>query len=136
MAKITVVVVDDHPLFRQGVVDAFSLEKDLKVLGQAASGNEALAMIKIPEKIQVQKNIPEALSLTVDSNKIMRVFINIIKNAADAMPNGGTLKIQTNNLHLDELHACQIPELPAGRYVLLSVSDSGIGMDAETRSKI
>ena len=46
MSKITLVVVDDHPLFRQGVVDAFLLEKDFKVLGQAASGNEALTMIK------------------------------------------------------------------------------------------
>lgn len=60
MAKITLVVVDDHPLFRQGVVDSFSLEKDLKVLGQAASGDEALALIQKlePDVAIVDVNLP------------------------------------------------------------------------------
>src|SRR3990170_6540963 len=60
VAKITVVVVDDHPLFRQGVVDAFSVEKDLKVLGQAASGNEGLSLIKElkPNIAVVDVNLP------------------------------------------------------------------------------
>jgi DNA-binding NarL/FixJ family response regulator len=60
MAKITVVVVDDHPLFRQGVVDSFSIEKDFKVLGQAESGTEGLEMIKklIPQVAVVDVNLP------------------------------------------------------------------------------
>jgi DNA-binding NarL/FixJ family response regulator len=44
-SKISVVIVDDHPIFRQGVVDAFSMEKDMKVVGQASSGQEGLQMI-------------------------------------------------------------------------------------------
>jgi len=61
MSKITLVVVDDHPLFRQGVVDAFLLEKDFKVLGQAASGNEALTMIKelLPQVAVIDVNLPQ-----------------------------------------------------------------------------
>jgi two-component system, NarL family, response regulator DegU len=43
--KISLVIVDDHPIFRQGVVDAFSMEKDMNVVGQAASGQEGLEMI-------------------------------------------------------------------------------------------
>lgn len=60
MAKITVVVVDDHPIFRQGVVDAFSLEKDLQVLGQASSGSEALDLINKlqPQIAVVDVNLP------------------------------------------------------------------------------
>jgi DNA-binding NarL/FixJ family response regulator len=60
MAKITVVVVDDHPLFRQGVVDSFSIEKDFKVLGQAESGTEGLDMIKklVPQVAVVDVNLP------------------------------------------------------------------------------
>ena len=46
MEKIKLVVVDDHPLFRQGVVDALSLEPDMTVIGQASSGEEALEMIR------------------------------------------------------------------------------------------
>jgi two-component system response regulator DegU len=60
MSKITVVVVDDHPLFRQGVVDSFTQEKDIKVLGQAESGNEGLEMIKklLPQVAVVDVNLP------------------------------------------------------------------------------
>jgi DNA-binding NarL/FixJ family response regulator len=46
MEEITIVVVDDHPLFRQGVVDALSLEPGFKVVGQAASGSDALTLIR------------------------------------------------------------------------------------------
>jgi DNA-binding NarL/FixJ family response regulator len=60
MAKISLVVVDDHPIFRQGVVDAFSLEKDLNVVAQAASGDEALSIIKDlrPQVAVVDVNLP------------------------------------------------------------------------------
>jgi DNA-binding NarL/FixJ family response regulator len=46
MKKITLLIVDDHPLFRQGVVDALTLESDLKVVGQSASGSDALELIR------------------------------------------------------------------------------------------
>lgn len=61
MAKITLVIVDDHPIFRQGVVDSLSQEKDLRVVGQAADGNEGLAMIQQlePDIAIVDVNLPE-----------------------------------------------------------------------------
>lgn len=61
MGKISIVVVDDHPLFRQGVVDAFSLEPDLEVIGQADSGAIGLEMIrnKKPNVAVVDVNLPE-----------------------------------------------------------------------------
>jgi two-component system response regulator DegU len=46
MKQITLLIVDDHPLFRQGVVDALSLEPDMRVIAQSASGDEALEMIR------------------------------------------------------------------------------------------
>jgi DNA-binding NarL/FixJ family response regulator len=61
MNRISIVVVDDHPLFRQGVVDAFSLEPDFEVVGQAESGTEGLEMIraKKPNVAVVDVNLPE-----------------------------------------------------------------------------
>lgn len=61
MDKISIVVVDDHPLFRQGVVDAFSLEPDFDVVGQAESGNEGLDLIREmqPNVAVVDVNLPE-----------------------------------------------------------------------------
>ena len=60
MKKMKLVVVDDHPLFRQGVVDALSLEPDMTVIGQASSGEEALEMIRslCPDIAVLDVNLP------------------------------------------------------------------------------
>lgn len=60
MNKITLVVVDDHPLFRQGVTDAVSLESDMKVLGQAPDGAQGLEMIRSlkPAVVLLDVNLP------------------------------------------------------------------------------
>lgn len=61
MKEITLLVADDHPLFRQGVVDALSLEKDFQVLAQAANGEEAINQIRIhkPMVAVLDVNMPE-----------------------------------------------------------------------------
>ena len=61
MEQITVVIVDDHPLFRQGVVDSLSLEKDIDVIGQAADGETGLELIRemAPKVAVVDVNLPE-----------------------------------------------------------------------------
>ena len=60
MIKITLLIIDDHPLFRKGVSDAVSLETDMKVLGQAASGDEALQLIRSlkPAIVLLDVNLP------------------------------------------------------------------------------
>ncbi len=60
MSKITLLIVDDHPLFRQGVVDSLSLETDMHVLGQASSGDEALSLIHSlkPQVAVMDVNLP------------------------------------------------------------------------------
>lgn len=62
MKKITLLIVDDHPLFRQGVVDSLSLESDMKVLGQAANGDEGLELIRSlkPAVAVLDVNLPGA----------------------------------------------------------------------------
>ena len=69
MSKITIVVVDDHPLFRQGVVDSFSLEPDLLVVGQASNGEDALALIRTlkPQVAVIDVNLPG-----VNGQQVMR----------------------------------------------------------------
>ncbi len=60
MNKITIIVVDDHPLFRQGVVDSFSLEPDLSVIAQASDGEEGMKLIREqqPQIAVVDVNLP------------------------------------------------------------------------------
>jgi PAS domain S-box-containing protein len=71
-----------------------------------------------------------------DPDQIEQVILNLVLNARDAMPNGGHLTIETTNVEIGPgAVGLDVPHLP-GAYVLLTVSDTGHGMDAETKAKI
>lgn len=72
----------------------------------------------------------------VDSGQIDQVLMNLCVNARDAMPNGGTLTIETQGMTIDEEYCREHVEATPGRYVLLRVTDTGCGMDEETRLQI
>jgi signal transduction histidine kinase/ActR/RegA family two-component response regulator len=71
-----------------------------------------------------------------DPTQIEQVILNLAVNARDAMPNGGQLILRTANVRMTESEAFKRTPMKAGEYVLLSVSDTGHGMSAETKSKI
>jgi PAS domain S-box-containing protein len=71
-----------------------------------------------------------------DAGQLDQIVINLAANARDAMPHGGKLIIETGVLDVDASFAKEHPPLVAGRYVMLAVSDNGIGMNEETRSPI
>jgi PAS domain S-box-containing protein len=71
-----------------------------------------------------------------DAGQIEQVLLNLVVNARDAMPTGGKLVIETSGLLLDETAARRFSGLKPGPYVVLSVSDTGMGMDQETQSHI
>ena len=75
-------------------------------------------------------------SVRADAGQIEQVIMNLAVNARDAMPSGGKLTIETANITLDEDYARTLAPLRAGDYVMVSISDTGAGMDSETQSHI
>jgi CheY-like chemotaxis protein len=71
----------------------------------------------------------------VDPNELEAAILNLAVNARDAMPDGGRLTIETSNAYVDEVYAAAQAEVVPGQYVVISVSDSGRGMDADTMSR-
>src|SRR5208282_5386478 len=79
---------------------------------------------------------PTLGAVRADPGQIDQVIMNLAVNARDAMPQGGKLTIETANVTLDENFARTHTPLTAGDYIMLAISDTGVGMDNETQSRI
>ena len=91
----------------------------------------------IGEDIKLRTALDPTLgSVKVDPGQVEQIIMNLAVNARDAMPGGGKLVIETSNTDLDDEYAAHHPPFIAGRYVLLAVTDTGIGMDEETKTHI
>ena len=124
--------------------------KQLLTFGRGAAGQRIIVqprhlvkeMVKMaqetfPKNILVHPQIDDDLwSVMGDPTQIHQVLLNLCLNARDATPGGGTLTVAAENAMLDDHYAAQNPEAATGPYVLLKVSDSGIGIAPEIMDKI
>ena len=91
----------------------------------------------IDEHIEFYTALDPSLGrVLVDPVQVEQVIINLVLNARDAMPEGGKLTIETSNLDLDDDYHSRVSHVPAGKYVLLAMTDTGCGMNEETQSHI
>ncbi len=114
-----------------------SLDPKILSLNTAVTSLESLLRRLIGEDIQlVTKLDPANGRLRADQAQLEQVLANLVVNARDAMPKGGTLTIETAQVGLTRSPVYQVTPLPPGNYVRLSVSDTGCGMDRKTQSHI
>jgi len=91
----------------------------------------------IEEHINLALNLCEALwKVKADRSRIEQVIVNMVINAKDAMPKGGTLTIETRNIQIEDMTANINPEIGPGAYAVFSIKDTGHGMDRETMARV
>ncbi len=124
---------------------AGGIAHDFNNLLTAITGYADLALEDLPLASPVRGDInielntlpaPSLGSIRVDTNQIEQVIVNLVINARDAMPQGGRLAIETANVVLDAEDAGEHIDVTAGRYILLTIGDTGVGMDAAVQKHL
>ena len=106
-------------------------------IGSVVSDMEKILRRLIGEDIElVIVNRDGAWPTKADRSQVEQVLLNLAVNSRDAMPSGGKLTIETLNVEIDGSYARKYPVVEPGDYVMLAVSDTGCGMDAETQAHI
>jgi len=106
-------------------------------LNEVIRGVEKLLLRLIGEDVQLRTVLSErSLAVMADAGQLDQVLMNLATNARDAMPEGGMLTIETGAVNIDEEYVQEHIFSKPGTHAVLSVSDSGIGMDEETMQKI
>jgi len=91
----------------------------------------------IGEDVELVLSLPPDIgNIKADPNHIEQAIVNLALNARDAMPKGGRITVETANVHLDENYARTHMGVKPGDFVMVAVSDTGHGMDAETRRRL
>ena len=97
-------------------------------------GMERLLKRLVGEEVRLETSLAEAPgSIQADVGQLEQVVMNLVVNARDALPNGGVIRLSTADLRIPEAGNPDHPDVPPGAWVVLTVRDDGVGMDAETR---
>lgn len=113
------------------------LEPRVLDLNHVVAGMQKMLPRLLGEDVELATTLEPGLgSVIADRGQIEQVLMNLAVNARDAMPEGGRIAIETHNADLDESYVAAHGPVRPGPYVMLSVSDTGAGMDAATQARI
>jgi two-component system cell cycle sensor histidine kinase/response regulator CckA len=106
-------------------------------LNETVSGMDEMLAHLIGEDIRFSKVLqPDLFNVQGDPNEIEHVILNLAINARDAMPQGGELVIETRNVSVTERSGPELVGIDPGKYAMLAVSDTGVGMTDEVKSRV
>ena len=113
------------------------LQPEILDLNAVIAGMKNTLPYLMGRSVEVRFNPAAGLRFVkADAGQIEQVIVNIAMNAAEAMPNGGKLMLETANVALDEVYRSRFPELKATEYVMLAITDTGAGMSEEIKARI
>jgi two-component system, cell cycle sensor histidine kinase and response regulator CckA len=113
------------------------LKPEILALNDAINSTHLMLCRLIPKNIELVMIAQPDLGLVyADPGQIQQVLMNLVVNACDAMPEGGKLTIETANVDYDEAYVRGHRAAKAGPYVMLAISDNGVGMDKETQARL
>ena len=106
-------------------------------LNEVVHEMEGMVLSLVGKRVKLSLSLDSSIGkVKVDPTQISQVILNLAVNARDAMPHGGALSVATSNVDVNETGMSGFPELEQGSYVLLSVVDTGLGMDEKTKNRI
>ncbi len=106
-------------------------------LNSIVAGAEELLVRLLREDVELEVKVPEkSVAVLADTTQIEQVLLNLATNAQDAMPTGGKLKIEVKDTEVSRKAANTLGLSGPGRFAVISVTDTGIGMDGKTKEKI
>jgi len=139
LKEVTGAVERASRLTRQLLAFSRSQVLDRRVLDLSKVVRDAEAMLQrlLGERVAVALRLEDGpLTVSVDPNQILQILLNLVVNARDARSFGGRLTIDVGREELSAPDTAALPPARPGRYVVLSVADTGSGMDEETRARI
>jgi len=112
-------------------------EKEIINLNEFINSSKSVLDHLIKENITINLDLNRELKyIECTPSHIQQILINLVLNSRDAMPEGGTINIKTENVYIENGYTTSYLEMEQGDYVMLEVSDTGIGMDEDTIKKI
>ena len=113
------------------------LEPQAMDLGKVLSGMRGLLQTTLTEAVEMDMQVSGDLRpVLADPAQLESTILNLAINARDAMPEGGRLVIESTNTDLDEAYAAEHAEVVPGSYVMLAVSDNGLGMPSDVKERV
>src|SRR5262249_3356984 len=113
------------------------LEAKLVELNDVIRDAEGTLQRVAGDRVTVEVHVSStALLVRIEPGQLEQVLLNLVVNARDAMPGGGTIGVEVGALELDERAALRYPGLPDGTYARIAVSDSGEGIDPDAQPHI